>query len=135
MIVSTCKFRIRYAETDQMGYCYYGNYPAFLEIGRVEALREVGIRYRELEESGVMLPVSSLEIKYKIPLRYDEEITVETEISELPEGSRMPFSFKIYNENGDLATTAIVVLVFASTKTGKPQLISDELLNILKPYF
>ncbi len=53
MFVTTWKTRIRYAETDQMGYCYYGNYPVFFEMGRVEALRSLGIRYRDLEEEGV----------------------------------------------------------------------------------
>ena len=89
MVVSTCKIRVRYAETDQMGYCYYGNYSAFLEMGRVEALRDLGIRYRDLEKSGIMLPVSTLEINYRIPLRYDEIITVETTISDFPKGTRI----------------------------------------------
>jgi|TARA_B110000003_G_scaffold116538_2_gene119117 acyl-CoA thioester hydrolase len=135
MVVSTCKIRVRYAETDQMGYCYYGNYPGFLEMGRVEALRELGIRYRDLEEKGIMLPVSSLEIKYKIPIRYDEHITVETKILNLPEGTRILFSYQIFNENGDLATTAEVVLVSASVETGRPQAMPKEILNVLKPYF
>lgn len=135
MVVSTCKIRIRYAETDQMGYCYYGNYSAFLEMGRVEALRDLGIRYRDLEKSGIMLPVSTLEINYRIPLGYDEIITVETTISDFPEGTRIKFDNKIFNEKGDLASTAKVVLVFASVKTGKPVSIPREIITILKPHF
>jgi acyl-CoA thioester hydrolase len=135
MVVSTCKIRIRYAETDQMGYCYYGNYSAFLEMGRVEALRDLGIRYRDLENSGIMLPVSTLQINYRIPLRYDEIITVETTISDFPEGTRIKFDNKIFNEKGDLASTAKVVLVFASVKTGKPVSVPREISTILKPHF
>ena len=135
MVVSTCKIRIRYAETDQMGYCYYGNYSAFLEMGRVEALRDLGIRYRDLEKNGIMLPVSTLEINYRIPLRYDEIITVETTIFDFPEGTRIKFDNKIFNEKGDLASTAKVVLVFASVKTGKPVSVPPEISTTLKPHF
>ena len=135
MVVSTCKIRIRYAETDQMGYCYYGNYSAFLEMGRVEALRDLGIRYRDLEKNGIMLPVSTLEINYRIPLRYDEIITVETTIFDFPKGTRIKFDNKIFNEKGDLASTAKVVLVFASVKTGKPVSVPREISAILKPHF
>ena len=135
MVVSTCKIRIRYAETDQMGYCYYGNYSAFLEMGRVEALRDLGIRYRDLEKNGIMLPVSTLEINYRIPLRYDEIITVETTIFDFPKGTRIKFDNKIFNEKGDLASTAKVVLVFASVKTGKPVSVPPEISTILKPHF
>lgn len=135
MVVSTCKIRIRYAETDQMGYCYYGNYSAFLEMGRVEALRDLGIRYRDLEKNGIMLPVSTLEINYRIPLRYDEIITVETTIFDFPKGTRIKFDNKIFNEKGDLASTAKVVLVFASVKTGKPVSVPREISTILKPHF
>jgi|TARA_B100001059_G_scaffold67872_1_gene64744 acyl-CoA thioester hydrolase len=118
-----------------MGYCYYGNYSAFLEMGRVEALRDLGIRYRDLEKSGIMLPVSTLEINYRIPLRYDEIITVETTIFDFPEGTRIKFDNKIFNEKGDLASTAKVVLVFASVKTGKPVSVPREISTILKPHF
>tara|TARA_B100000902_G_scaffold3900_1_gene5029 strand:- start:247 stop:603 length:357 start_codon:yes stop_codon:yes gene_type:complete len=118
-----------------MGYCYYGNYSAFLEMGRVEALRDLGIRYRDLEKSGIMLPVSTLEINYRIPLRYDEIITVETTISDFPKGTRIKFDNKIFNEKGDLASTAKVVLVFASVKTGKPVSVPREISTILKPHF
>ena len=135
MVVSTCKIRVRYAETDQMGYCYYGNYSAFLEMGRVEALRDLSIRYRNLEKSGIMLPVSTLEINYRIPLRYDEIITVETTIFDFPNGTRIKFDNKIFNEKGDLASTAKVVLVFASVKTGKPVSVPREISTILKPHF
>jgi acyl-CoA thioester hydrolase len=118
-----------------MGYCYYGNYSAFLEMGRVEALRDLGIRYRDLEKSGIMLPVSTLQINYRIPLRYDEIITVETTISDFPEGTRIKFDNKIFNEKGDLASTAKVVLVFASVKTGKPVSVPPEISTTLKPHF
>ncbi|KRO58522.1 MAG: thioesterase [Cryomorphaceae bacterium BACL7 MAG-120910-bin2] len=135
MLVTTWKTRIRYAETDQMGYCYYGNYPVFFEMGRVEALRSIGIRYRDLEEQGVMLPVAHLEISYKKPVRYDEEITIETTIPEYPSGTRLPFDYKIFNESGELTTTGRAVLVFALTESGRPCAAPAGVLEALKPHF
>ncbi len=135
MFVTTWKTRIRYAETDQMGYCYYGHYAVFFEIGRVEALRSLGIRYRDLEDQGIMLPVAHLDIQYKKPIRYDEEITVETTISEYPQGTRLPFDFKIFDESGALTTTGHAILVFALTKTGRPCSAPPSILEALGPYF
>ena len=135
MFVTTWTTRIRYAETDQMGYCYYGNYAVFFEMGRVEALRSLGIRYRDLEDQGVMLPVANLEINYKRPVRYDEEITVETTISEFPTGTRLPFDYKIFNEAGELTTTGRALLVFAHTKTGRPCPAPESVQKALQSFF
>jgi acyl-CoA thioester hydrolase len=84
--------RVRYGETDQMGYCYYGNYAQYLEIGRVEALRSIGIRYKDLENDGVMLPVLDFQIKYISPAKYDDLLTIETTIEEVT-GSRIFFTY------------------------------------------
>ena len=70
------KLRVRYAETDKMGFCYYGNYASFFEVARVEALREKGISYRALEESGILLPVTHFEIRYFQPARYDDLLEI-----------------------------------------------------------
>ena len=75
--------RTRYAETDQMGVVYYGNYPQYLELGRVEWLRSIGFTYKAMEEEGVMMPVVSLQIQYKKPALYDELITIRTKLKEL----------------------------------------------------
>ena len=75
--------RVRYGETDQMGYCYYGNYASFFEVGRVEALRELGLSYKEMEDQGIMLPVSHFEVDYLSPTFYDDLLTVETKIVSL----------------------------------------------------
>ena len=66
------KLRVRYGETDQMGYCYYGNYAQYFEVGRVEALRAVGMSYRDMEKDGIMLPVSEFTVKYISPALYDD---------------------------------------------------------------
>lgn len=120
MFVTTCKIRVRYAETDKMGYAYYGVYATYLEVARVEAIRSVGLSYSEMEEGGIMLPVRDVQLRYRRPLKYDEEFTVTTVIPSLPEGSRLHFRYQIHNEANELCTEAETTLVFASTQTGRP---------------
>lgn len=123
--------RIRYSETDKMGYCYYGNYAAFLELGRVELLRENKIVYKELEDLGILLPVSELSIKYLFPAKYDDLLKIKTKISDL-KGARIYFSYEIYNENEILILSATTTLVFVDSKTMKPIATPDFILDILK---
>jgi acyl-CoA thioester hydrolase len=127
------KVRIRYGETDQMGYCYYGNYAQFLELGRVETLRSLGVSYKSLEENGIMLPVSELNIKYIKPCYYDDEITIKTSINKKP-GVRIEFNYEIY-KNDVLLTTAFTSLVFVDKKTMKPCPCPDYLIDKFEKYF
>jgi len=113
------KLRIRYGETDQMGYCYYGNYAQFLEIGRVEALRNIGLSYKEIEDSGIMLPVVELNVKYIKPCFYDDEINIVTSIKIKP-SIKIEFDYEIYNDKDELLTTAYTKLIFVNKKTMKP---------------
>ena len=119
MTVFRTKIRVRYSETDQMGFCYYGNYAQFLEVARVEALRECGFSYKELEEKGVLLPVRSYSIKYLLPAKYDDLLHIETKITKL-EGVRIEFSYKISSDLGDLIATAETALVFVDSASMKP---------------
>jgi len=112
-------FRVRYGETDQMGVVYHGNYAQYLEMGRVEWLREYGVSYKKMEENGIMLPVISLEVKYKKPALYDDLITVRTILKKTPT-VRIEFDFEIYNETRELLAEANVVLVFMDKKKNKP---------------
>lgn len=134
MFVSTCNIRVRYAETDKMGYAYYGVYPTYLEVARVEALRSLGLRYAALEDDGIMLPVRDLSLRYRKPLRYDELLTVTTTIHLPLDGSRMRFTYQIHNEAGELCTEAETTLVFASTETGRPIPPAAAVLAKLAPY-
>jgi acyl-CoA thioester hydrolase len=113
------KIRVRYAETDQMGYCYYGNYASYFEVARVEALRELGISYKELEQEGILLPVKKFEISYHQPAKYDDLLEIRTRIIQL-EGVRIGFEYKTYNEEGVLLNEAYTLLVFVSGATQKP---------------
>ncbi len=112
-------FRVRYAETDQMGVVYHGNYAQYLEIGRVEWLREFGISYKSMEESGLMLPVISLHINYKKPATYDDLITVRTTIRKSP-SVKIEFDFEIYNELSEILATANVSLAFIDKSSNRP---------------
>lgn len=128
MYTHSHKLRIRYGETDQMGYCYYGNYAQFLEIGRVETLRSLGTSYKEIEDSGFMLPVVELNVKYLKPCYYDDLITIKTTITKKP-SLKIEFDYEIFNEKNELLTTAYTRLVFVNKDNMKPCLGPKDLLD------
>ena len=111
-------FRVRYAETDQMGVVYYGNYAQYFEQGRTEWLRNLGFSYRWMEDNHIHLPVVSYTVQYKKPARYDDLLTVETSLKNLPTG-KIEFDYTLYNEAGVLLATAHTVLVFVNANTQK----------------
>ena len=123
--------RTRYAETDQMGVVYYGNYPQYLELGRVEWLRSIGFTYKAMEEEGVMMPVVSLQIQYKKPALYDELITIRTKLKELP-STKIEFDYEILNERGELLSTANTILVFVDAKTFRPVRCPEKVLKLIE---
>ena len=125
--------RVRYAETDQMGVVYHGNYAQYFEMGRVEWLRNIGISYRWMEENGVMLPVVSLSMSYKKPARYDDILKVKT-ILKSQKSVKIEFDYEIYNEKDELLTIGHSILVFVDMKTGRPmaapEYVKTQLLRI-----
>ncbi len=123
--------RVRYAETDQMGYVYYGNYAQYLEMGRVEWLRKLGVSYKSMEASGVMLPVVSMHVHFKHPGKYDDLLTVHTRLRETP-GVKITFDYEILNESNQQVITAEVVLAFINTKTNRPMKCPEYILNKLQ---
>jgi acyl-CoA thioester hydrolase len=123
--------RVRYAETDQMGVVYHGNYAQYFEMGRVEWLRNMGVSYKWMEDNGVMLPVVSLSMDYKKPARYDDMLTVKT-IFKSQTSVKIEFDYEIYNEKEELLTIGYSMLVFVNMKTGRPILPPDYVLDRLK---
>lgn len=123
--------RVRYAETDQMGVVYHGNYAQYFEMGRVEWLRNMGVSYKWMEDNGVMLPVVSLSMDYKKPARYDDVLTVKT-IFKSQTSVKIEFDYEIYNEKDELLTIGYSMLVFVNMKTGRPTLPPDYVLDRLK---
>jgi len=134
MFEHATKIRVRYGETDQMGYMYYGNYAEFYEVGRVEMLRSLEMTYSAMEESGIMMPVLELHCKYLKPALYDEEISVKVIMDKLP-GVKIHFRYELYNHNDELINTGETLLVFVNMKTNRPCLPSQEFIDKLKPFF
>lgn len=123
--------RVRYGETDQMGVVYHGSYVPYFEIGRVEWLRNKGVSYKSLEESGIALPIVSMHLNYKKSARYDDLLTINTKLKKYS-GVKIEFDCEIRNENQELLTTAHFILVFLDIKNGKPILPPQFILDILK---
>ena len=121
-------FRVRYAETDQMGVVYHGNYPQYLEMGRVEWLRSLGISYKSMEENGIMLPVISLQMNFKKSAVYDDLITVVTKLKKIP-SVKIEFDYEIYNEAQEILMEANTVLAFIDMKTNRPIKCPDYVLR------
>lgn len=132
MYEASTQIRVRYGETDQMGYVYYGNYALYYEEGRTSAIRSLGVTYKSLEEIGIMMPVMSINITYFRPAYYDELLTVKSTIRNLSEeDTEVTFHSEIYNEAGKKLNESTIRLAFidAATrrKTGVPGLLYDQL--------
>jgi len=135
MYTSDIQIRVRYAETDQMGYVYHGNYAAYFEVSRTEAFRKLGINYKELEADGVGMPVGELRTRFRRPARYDDLLTVRLLLRQPPEGARVLFEYEIYNEAGQLLTEGHTLMVFVATATGRPVPMPSNIQERLLPYF
>ena len=125
------ELRVRYAETDQMGRVYYGNYAQYFEVGRVEWLREFGISYKSMEEQGILLPVVSLSVKYKKSARYDDIVKVKTKLVKMPSAT-IEFDYEITNESGEILTLGNTVLVFMDVIKNRPTRCPKYLLDKLR---
>lgn len=134
MIRNETKIRVRYGETDQMGYVYYGNYAQYFEVGRVEWLRELGTSYKSLEESKIMLPVLNLNVDYLKPAKYDDLLTIITILKKEPL-IKIKFDLEIYNQNNQLLTTGSTTLVFIDMLKNKPTKAPQELLGKISQRF
>lgn len=128
------QLRVRYAETDQMGFVYYGNYAIYFEVARVEALRNLGISYKNLEENGILMPVLENYSKYHKPAKYDDLLTIEVTIREFPKSS-ITFNYKIYNTGKELLHSGSTKLAFINKMNEKPVRLPEIIANVLKPHF
>jgi acyl-CoA thioester hydrolase len=134
MYQSETYIRVRYGETDQMGYVYYGNYAMYYEVGRVESLRQLGLSYKELEDGGVMMPVLENKSKFISPALYDDHLKVVTIIREKP-SVRIKFEYEIFNGGGKLIHQGETLLAFVNKATGRPCRPPEHFQHVLKPYF
>lgn len=136
MFTHKTPIRVHYALTDQMGVVYHGHYAQFYEIGRTEALRSLGLTYKEVEAAGVIMPVTEIHSKFIRPALYDDLITVVTMVKELPQHHKIIFHCEIYNEKNELLNVGDVSLFFMDAKTMKrtdmPGMIKKKLTSFFK---
>ena len=135
MFTSETQIRIHYALTDQMSVVYYGNYAQFYEIGRTEAIRELGFTYKEIEAMGIVLAVTDMHIRFLRPAKYDDVITVKTTLKEIPLHHKIVFHGEIYNQENELLNTGDVTLYFLEAKTMKRTEMPYELKEKLSVHF
>ena len=134
MIKNQIEIRVRYGETDQMGYVYYGNYAEYFEVGRVEWLRALGVSYKSLEDSGIMLPVLELRTRYLKPAKYDDLLTINTILIKKPL-VKIEFDFEVFNQNQELLCTGYTQLVFVDKSKNKPIKAPQSLLDKIATLF
>ncbi len=134
MYISETQIRVRYSETDQMSYVYYGNYGQYYEVARVEAMRQLGLPYKMVEEKGFIMPVLSLYVKYIKPAFYDDLLTIKTSIKELPD-TRIKYNYEIFNEQNLLINFGETIHVFVKRETKRPSPAPEWLLEKLLPFF
>lgn len=134
MFTYEVEVRVRYAETDKMGYVYYGNYASYFEVARVEAFRYLGFSYKELEASGVMMPVLEFKTKYIKPARYDDLLTIKVMIRKKP-SVRITFDYEVYNQDKILLNIAETTLVFINMANNKPCTLPSNFEQLITTYF
>jgi len=122
--------KVRYSETDQMGFVHHSNYAQYLEVARLEWLEELGISYKWMEENGVMLPVYNLQTTFKKSALFDDTLKIVTSLRATPT-VRITFDYEVFNQDDDLLTIASTELIFINTETGRPMRCPQYILDKL----
>ncbi len=133
LIISETLLKVRYSETDQMGVVHHGNYAQYIELARIDWLSQLGISYKNMEENGIMLPVYTIDFKFKKSAYFDDELTVKTSLKKIPT-VKIAFDFEIFNQNQELLTIASATLVFMNSVTKKPIPCPPYLLEKIKSH-
>jgi len=134
MYKSETTVRVRYGETDQMGYVYYGIYAMYYEVARVESLRQLGLTYREIEAMGIIMPVLENRSRFLAPGRYDEQLRIVTTLREKP-SVRIKFEYEIFNSENTLIHQGETSLAFVDKVTNRPCRPPDAMQKVLEPFF
>lgn len=134
MLSSEIKIRVRYGEVDRMGYLHHGNYPLYFEEGRTELIRSIGLTYREMEDRGILLPVREMNIRYFLPAKYDDLLTVRTTLENKPL-VKLEFNYEVINESGNLLCKAHTTLAIVSAENRKPTRIPAFFEELIAPHF
>lgn len=112
--------RSRYGETDKMGYVYHGRYIEYFEEARTEMIRSYGVSYRQMEDDGIILPVIHVELEYKYPVFYDEQIRIQVSVYDIPNVRLKTFYEVTAVERNKLCALGEVSLCFMDAETRKP---------------
>ncbi|WP_041496391.1 acyl-CoA thioesterase [Nonlabens marinus] len=134
MKTSNVKIQTRYSETDQMGIIHHANYLIYMEQARLEWLNALGFSYQKMEENGVLLPVYQIDIKYKNPIKFGDEITIKTTLKN-PPTTRVVFEYEISKNDGNICATAELTLVFTDASTFRPRKPIPEFLERCQELF
>ena len=134
MYCTESMIRVRYGETDRMGYLYYGNYPEYFEVARTDMIRSLGLSYREIEDSGIIMPVRSLKVDYKLPAKYDELLKVKSCLNKLPE-VKLDIDYEMYNEAGEMICSGNTVLAFVDAKSRRIRRAPEFFMEAVRKYF
>jgi acyl-CoA thioester hydrolase len=126
---TTHNIRVRYGETDRMGFVYYGTYAAYLEVARVEFLRELGMPYSALEERGIWLPVRTSNIRYHSPGHYDDLIEVMVGLCKRPT-AKIEFTYRL-RARGEVLADAYTELAFLDAESRRPTRCPADLLAMI----
>jgi acyl-CoA thioester hydrolase len=135
MFTSETTIRVRYAETDQMNVVYHGNYAQYFEVGRVESIRRLGLSYKDVEASGIVMPVIEWTAKFIRPAHYDDLLTVRTSVKKWPVDYRIEFHQEVFNDHGNLLTTGKVLLYFLKAGSLEKTHMPEEMARTLRPFF
>ena len=127
------QIKVRYGETDKMGVVYHSHYIEYYEVARTECMRSLGFTYRAMEESGIILPVTKVESKYKDSLYYDDDIQVKATIQEMP-GFKIKFYYDVIKDE-KVVNEGFTELVFYDVNKKRPCKPPQLLLDRLEPYF
>ncbi len=131
MLSHETQIRVRYADTDQMGFVYYGKYAEYLEVGRTDMVRSIGVPYTEVEAKGILMPVSEMYIKFKVPAHYDELLTIQTSVASLPRAS-FNFDYIVTKENGQVVLEGQVKLAFVDKEKMRPVRVPGFILEAIE---
>ncbi len=135
MFITETHIRVRYAETDQMNVVYYGNYAQYFEVARAESIRNLGFTYKEMEETGVIMPVVEMQTKFLRPAHYDDLLKIKTILRELPVDHRIIFEHEVYNEEKKLLTVGKVILYFVKMNNFEKTAMPEALRTVLQSFF
>lgn len=135
MFTHETQVKVRYAETDQMGIVYHGNYAQYYEIARTECFEaSSGMTYASMEEEGVMLPILEFQSKYLKPALYNQVLTIKTTVMTLP-SVRLIVEYEIYNEEKQLINIGKTTLVFVDRESRKPCHPPESFMKNIRQYF